>query len=450
MVQLGFVVGTAVAAVLNLADVIPARPYFAVSALVAALVNALLVMAPGYEAALVLRFLTGFFLAGVYPPAMKMIATWFQTGRGLAIGTIVGALTLGKATPYLTRALEGAHLLPVVLAASVGAVVAALLVGFAYADGPFPFTRRPFSWQLVGTVVRHRPTRLAIGGYLGHMWELYAVWTWVPAFLAASALAMQAGAPTQVLIDVAAFGAIGTGALGCVTVGQPLNGYQWELLPGGWLLFRRKLLAAGATCLDLGLLRGGRLCAVQRYGHRGGPFACGGNRAHAANLARLPAHDGHHPSGAGLGGTGWLALGVRGAGAGAGGGNHSHSAVPPGGHRCKSNSLRCHGWSELTFLSKLVNHLAEPGLTIYGVEDLVRLYIHDLTHRAAPTPLISYPEKNPTAGALRGVVLEKTCFTVHKSRHNSGMHCRSAWAPHFAEGTATHRQLACPAAFTAA
>jgi MFS family permease len=251
MVQLGFVVGTAVAAVLNLADVIPARPYFAVSALVAALVNALLVMAPGYEAALVLRFLTGFFLAGVYPPAMKMIATWFQTGRGLAIGTIVGALTLGKATPYLTRALEGAHLLPVVLAASVGAVVAALLVGFAYADGPFPFTRRPFSWQLVGTVVRHRPTRLAIGGYLGHMWELYAVWTWVPAFLAASALAMQAGAPTQVLIDVAAFGAIGTGALGCVFGGW------WADRIGRARWVNLSMAISGSCCLVVGFFFGG-------------------------------------------------------------------------------------------------------------------------------------------------------------------------------------------------
>ncbi|MDQ3607139.1 MAG: MFS transporter, partial [Gemmatimonadota bacterium] len=77
IVQLGFVAGTAVAAILNLADVVPARPYFAVSALCGALANALLIVAPGYAAALALRFLTGFFLAGVYPPAMKMIATWF-------------------------------------------------------------------------------------------------------------------------------------------------------------------------------------------------------------------------------------------------------------------------------------------------------------------------------------------------------------------------------------
>jgi MFS family permease len=220
VVQLGFVAGTAVAALLNLADVAPARPYFAVSALCAALANALLVVAPGFASALVLRFLTGFFLAGVYPPAMKMIATWFRSARGLAIGTIVGALTLGKATPYLLRAFEGSRLEPVVLAASAGAVAAALLVGWGYREGPFPFARRPFSWRLVGSVLRHRPTRLAIGGYLGHMWELYAMWAFVYVFfvdffLARGASDVRAG----VLSGGVAFAVIGMGALGSVLAG---------------------------------------------------------------------------------------------------------------------------------------------------------------------------------------------------------------------------------------
>src|SRR5690606_40009072 len=134
VVQAGFVAGTAAAALLNFADVWPARWYFAGSALIGAVANAALTAAPDYSTALLLRFLTGFFLAGVYPPAMKMIATWFRSARGLAIGTIVGALTLGKATPYLTRALEGADLQVVVLAASAGAVVAALLVGVGYRE----------------------------------------------------------------------------------------------------------------------------------------------------------------------------------------------------------------------------------------------------------------------------------------------------------------------------
>jgi MFS family permease len=219
-VQLGFVAGTALAPVLNLADVVPARRYFAASALCAALANAMLVVAPGYAAALVLRFLTGFFLAGVYPPAMKMIATWFHTARGLAIGTVVGALTLGKATPYLLRGLEGASLAPVVLTASLAAAAAALLVGVGYTDGPYAFARRPFSWGLVGTVVRHRPTRLAIGGYLGHMWELYAMWTAMAIFFFDFFLLRgYSGEDAFTYSGSVAFAAIAIGAVGCVAAG---------------------------------------------------------------------------------------------------------------------------------------------------------------------------------------------------------------------------------------
>jgi MFS family permease len=249
VVQLGFVAGTAVAALLNLADVLPARPYFAISALCGALANALLVAAPGFGAALALRFLTGFFLAGVYPPAMKMIATWFRSGRGLAIGTVVGALTLGKATPYLLRAFEGVGLEPVVLTASAGAVAAALLVGWGYREGPFPFARRPFSWALVGTVVRHRPTRLAIGGYLGHMWELYAMWAFVAVFFSDYFLARgAAGARAGMLSGAVAFATIGAGALGCVVAGA------WADRLGRERVTIWAMAASGACALLMGWL----------------------------------------------------------------------------------------------------------------------------------------------------------------------------------------------------
>jgi len=213
IVQLGFVAGTAVAALLNLADIVPLRFYFAIAALAAAAANAALLLAGGFGPALVTRFGVGFFLAGVYPPAMKMIATWYKDGRGFAIGTIVGALTVGKATPYLVHELEHAGIAPVVLAASGAAAVAGLLVLAAYRDGPFAFERRPFAWDLVGSVWRERPVRLAIGGYLGHMWELYAMWTWVAAFFAAGAGLAGRGA------DLAAFAAIAVGGAGCVVGG---------------------------------------------------------------------------------------------------------------------------------------------------------------------------------------------------------------------------------------
>jgi MFS family permease len=219
MVQVGFVAGTALAAALNLADILPERPYFAISAALGALANLALGIAPGYGTALALRFLTGFFLAGVYPPAMKMIATWFRSGRGLAIGTVVGALTIGKATPYLVHAFAEASITFVLATASAGAFLAAALVLVGYRPGPYPFERKPFSWRLVATVMRHRPTRLAIYGYLGHMWELYAMWTLVALFLRDVFAAAGSGrAPT--FGDLGGFAAIAAGGAGAVVAGQ--------------------------------------------------------------------------------------------------------------------------------------------------------------------------------------------------------------------------------------
>jgi MFS family permease len=257
IVQLGFVCGTAVAALLNLPDLIPARRLFSGAAFLGAAANAAILAVPGYRSALLLRFLTGFFLAGVYPPAMKMAATWFRSQRGLAIGVIVGALTIGKATPYLVRAIPRVGLQPVVLTASVGAVLAGLLVMFGYRDGPFPFTSRPFSWSHVRDVVRVREWRLATASYLGHMFELYAFWTWVPAFLAASIAAAAGGryrAPRA--ISLLAFATIAVGGFGSVWGGIFADKRGRERL------VTISLFMSGSCCLLSGFLFGGPIWAL--------------------------------------------------------------------------------------------------------------------------------------------------------------------------------------------
>lgn len=217
-VQLGFVVGTAASALLNLADIIPARVLFAASAFAAAIANALILTVDGLPGALAWRFLTGVCLAGVYPPAMKMVATWFRSRRGLAVGTIVGALTIGKSLPYLMHALPGAGIGPVTLTASAGAIVAATIVWFGYHEGPYPFPARTFSWGLVAEVVSYRRWRLATGGYLGHMWELYAAWTWLPVFIAASIAVREPmnAVHGERVASVVAFTALAVGGVGCV------------------------------------------------------------------------------------------------------------------------------------------------------------------------------------------------------------------------------------------
>ena len=241
-VQLGFVLGTAVAAITNTADLMASRSWFVASALLGALANASLIAIDGFALALAARFATGFFLAGVYPPAMKMISTWFRSGRGLAIGTIVAALTVGKATPYLLEALPGRSITTIALATSCAATIAALLVALGYREGPHGFERRPFAWGLVAEVWRDRPTRLAIGGYLGHRWELYAMWTLIALFFH-EALTNAAGSS-----GAYGFLVIAAGGIGAVLAGA------WADRFGRERVAIASMLLSGACALAIGWL----------------------------------------------------------------------------------------------------------------------------------------------------------------------------------------------------
>jgi MFS family permease len=221
-VQLGFVVGALVSAVLNLADIIPPRRLMLYGGAGAAVVNLALLASHGLASAVPLRFATGAALALVYPPATKLIATWFQRERGMAIGVMVGGLTLGSAIPNLLNGLGGAHWTYVIVATSVLTLAGGLVAAFAAHDGPFPFPRAVFNPREGLRLFANHGVRLATLGYFGHMWELYAMWTWCAVFFT-DAMIHAHGTPSTPAeranltsnAALVAFACVGVGAIGC-------------------------------------------------------------------------------------------------------------------------------------------------------------------------------------------------------------------------------------------
>jgi MFS family permease len=253
-VQLGFVAGTLISAIFNIPDVFTTRHVFAASALCGAIANFLMAtMSHGVASAIALRFITGLFLAGVYPPGMKLIATWFREGRGLALGVLVGALTLGKASPYLINAIGSSRWRTNVACTSLLAVGASAIVAFFVREGPFALPRQPFDISQVTAVFSNRGVRLANFGYFGHMWELYAMWTWVPAMLRAS-FALSGDRP--LLADAGSFIVIGSGAIGCVVAGRLADRL------GRANIASAAMAISGTCCVVIGFLYGGPAIAL--------------------------------------------------------------------------------------------------------------------------------------------------------------------------------------------
>ncbi len=181
-VQVGFVVGAILSSLFNLADVLSARYVILGGALCAAAANGLLLVSDGPETGIPLRFATGFFIAAVYPPAFKLISTWFQEGRGLALGILAAAIVFGNGSPHLINGLGGLDWRIVIAATSILSLLGGLIAGLLVREGPYPFPQAIFDPRQIRLALKNPGVRLATFGYIGHMWELFAMVAWILIF----------------------------------------------------------------------------------------------------------------------------------------------------------------------------------------------------------------------------------------------------------------------------
>jgi MFS family permease len=216
-VQIGFISGTFLFAILSISDRFRSPQLFFISSLLGALANALITVIPeNLTSLLILRFFTGFFLAGIYPVGMKLAAGWYKKGLGMALGFLVGALVVGKAFPHLiVDVLEHAQWTYVLWSVSITSVIGGLLILLFVPEGQNTRKSTEFNVRDAWTIFRNKSFRASAFGYFGHMWELYAFWTFIPFLLTYYATTNQVSLP----ISWWTFVIMGMGFLGCALGG---------------------------------------------------------------------------------------------------------------------------------------------------------------------------------------------------------------------------------------
>ncbi|CAM3650931.1 MFS transporter [Polynucleobacter antarcticus] len=222
-VQVGFVIGAVGSSVMSLSDIISGKRLMIYGSIGAAIANAGMLLTDSAYLAIFFRILTGMFLALVYPPSLKLIATWFTKGRGVALGALVGAITLGSASPHFINAIGGLRWEIVIVATTLATLLGALILQLFVHEGPFPFPRAPFNLGRMGQVFKNRGIVLASLGYFGHMWELYAMWAWFLTFARMALIEQGVGDASSASFFT--FAVIGVGALGCAVGG--ILGDRW-------------------------------------------------------------------------------------------------------------------------------------------------------------------------------------------------------------------------------
>jgi len=250
-VQAGFVAGSLVSALFGLADRLDPRRFFMAAALVAAAANAgILLVEPAWAWVVLLRFVTGACMAGVYPVGMKLVSTWSRGDMGLMIGLLIGAITLGTASPHLFNAMGGLDWRFTLAVSSASALLGALAINLV-GLGPRTKAASGFHPAEVLWAWRIETIRLANLGYLGHMWELFAMWAWIGVFLHASFALTLAPETAPGAAKLVTFATIGVGALGC------LAGGVFADRLGRTTVTMAAMVVSGACAATVGLLYGG-------------------------------------------------------------------------------------------------------------------------------------------------------------------------------------------------